>query len=279
MSKKNLYRPYPARIEKKTEETPDTFTFKLVFEDDDVKNNFSFKAGQFAEYSVFGEGECTFCIASSPTREGFVECTFKKAGRVTNALSCLQEGDVIGFRGPYGNTFPVEKWEGKNILFVAGGIGLAPVRCVIWNVLDQRDKFGDVTIAYGARNEEDLVYKHELKEWEERDDVKLITTIDTSDNSPNWKGNVGFVPDILSMEKPSSDNAICVICGPPVMIKITLIVLQEMGFTPDSIYTTLENKMKCGFGKCGRCNIGKVFVCQDGPVFSMEEINKLPPEF
>ena len=279
MSEKNLYRPYLARIEKITEETPDTLTFRLVFEDEEVRNSFTFKTGQFAEYSVFGEGECTFCIASPPTRKGYVECTFKKAGRVTTALSSLQEGDVIGFRGPYGNVFPVEEWEGKNLLYIAGGIGLAPVRCAIWTALDQREKFGDVTIVYGARSEADLVYKHELKEWDERDDVKLITTIDSADNSPDWKGNTGFVPNILSKEKPSSDNTIAVLCGPPIMIKLTLPVLEELGFTPDRIYTTLENRMKCGFGKCGRCNIGKVFVCVDGPVFTFEEINKLPPEF
>jgi len=279
MADKNIYRPYLARIEQIIDETPDTKTFRLVFVDEEVRNNFSFNAGQFAEYSVFGEGESTFCIASSPTREGYVECTFKRVGRVTKALSALQEGDLIGFRGPYGNVFPVEKWEGKNLLFIAGGIGLAPVRCVIWAALDEREKYKDVTIIYGARTEEDLVYKHELEEWGNRKDVKLIKTVDNTDKSILWRGEVGYVPDILRKAAPQSENTIAIICGPPIMIKLTLPVLQDLGFSPENIFTTLENRMKCGFGKCGRCNIGKYFVCKDGPVFTLEEINKLPPEF
>ena len=146
-------------------------------------------------------------------------------------------------------------------------------------VLDQRDKFGDVTILYGARTEEDLVYKYELEEWENRKDVNLIKTIDNNDKSILWRGEVGYVPDILRKAHPSSDNTIAIICGPPIMIKLTLPVLQELGFAPETIFTTLENRMKCGFGKCGRCNIGKYFVCKDGPVFTLEDINKLPPEF
>jgi len=279
MADQNIYKPYLARIENITVETPDTKTLKLVFVDEDVRNNFKFKAGQFGEYSVFGEGESTFCIASSPTRNGYIECTFRKVGRVTKALSLLQPGDVIGFRGPYGNTFPIDEWAGMNLVFIAGGIGLAPIRCVIWNALDNRDKFKDITIVYGARTFYDLVYKHELEEWKNRGDAKVVVTVDPGPQDPSWKGEVGFVPTIVEKTAPSPENTIAVICGPPIMIKLTLPVLSKLGFKPDKIYTTLENRMKCGVGMCGRCNVGKFFVCKDGPVFTLEQTEKMPPEF
>jgi len=275
----NMYLPYKMRIEKITEEAPFVKTFKLVFDDPAEAEKFTFKTGQFGEYSVFGEGESTFCIASSPTRKGYIECTFREAGRVTSALAQREEGDIIGFRGPYGNIFPIEEWYGKNILFIAGGIALPPMRSVIWNVLDLRDKFKDITIIYGARSEKDLVYKHELKEWEERPDVNLIVTVDPGGDTPGWKGKVGFVPPVLKEAAPSSANAVSVLCGPPIMIKLTMPVLQELGFAPKDIYTTLENRMKCGFGKCGHCSVGPYYVCKDGPVLTYEQLLKLPPEF
>jgi sulfhydrogenase subunit gamma (sulfur reductase) len=275
----NIYKPYLMEIENIIEETPDVRTFRLKFKNSVDSEKFEFKAGQFGEYSVLGEGESTFCVASSPTRKGYIECTFRKAGRVTNALANLEVGDTVGFRGPYGNTFPVEEWEGKNLLYIAGGIALPPMRCVIWNTVDLRDKYKDITIVYGARTVADLVYKHELKEWEERPDIKLITTVDPGGQTPDWKGEIGFVPMVLEKLAPSSDNTIAVLCGPPVMIKFTMPVLKKLGFRDKDIYTTLENRMKCGFGKCGRCNVGKVFVCKDGPVFSYEQILTLPEEY
>ena len=275
----NIYKPYLMEIENIIEETPDVRTFRLKFKNSDEAEKFAFKAGQFGEYSVLGEGESTFCVASSPTRKGYIECTFRKAGRVTNSLSNLEIGDTVGFRGPYGNTFPVEEWEGKNLLYIAGGIALPPMRCVIWNTVDLRDKYKDITIVYGARTVSDLVYKNELKEWEERPDIRLITTVDPGGQTPDWKGEIGFVPMVLEKLAPSSDNTVAVLCGPPVMIKFTMPVLKKLGFQDKDIYTTLENRMKCGFGKCGRCNVGKVFVCKDGPVFSYEQILTLPEEY
>ena len=165
MSSNNIYLPYLMRIEKITEEAPGVKTFRLKFEDEAEGRAFSFRAGQFAEYSAFGEGECTFCIASPPTRHGYVECTFRRAGRVTTGLSKLEEGDTMGFRGPFGNSFPIEQWEGKSLLFVAGGIALPPMRCVIENALDLRDRFKDITIIYGAKSVGDLVYKDKLREY------------------------------------------------------------------------------------------------------------------
>jgi NAD(P)H-flavin reductase len=279
MMSDNIYKPYLMEIEKIIEETPDVRTFRLKFKNGEEAEQFSFKAGQFGEYSVLGEGESTFCIASSPTRGDYIECTFRKAGRVTNALANLEVGDTVGFRGPYGNIFPVEKWEGKNLLYIAGGIALPPMRCVIWNTIDLREKYKDIIIVYGARTVSDLVYKHELKEWNDRPDIELVTTVDPGGQTPEWNGEIGFVPAVLDKLAPSSENTVAILCGPPVMIKFTIPVLKKLGFQDKDIYTTLENRMKCGFGKCGRCNIGSTYVCKDGPVFTYSQLKSLPDEY
>ena len=199
-----------------------------------MREGFAFKAGQFGEYGVFGAGESTFCIASSPTREGYIECSFKAIGKVTSALREVNVGDTVGFRGPYGNWFPVDDWKGKDVVFVAGGIGLAPVRCVIWNVLDRRDEFGDVTIVYGARSVDDLVYKRELEEWGSRSDVKMVTTVDPGGETPDWTGEVGYVTPVVEKTAPKADNAVAVVCGPPIVVKFTLPVLEQLGFADDA---------------------------------------------
>jgi sulfhydrogenase subunit gamma (sulfur reductase) len=275
----NIYMPYLMKVEKITWEAPGVRTFMLKFVNEEDQDRFDFKAGQFGEYSVYGSGECTFCIASSPTRKGYIECTFRQTGKVTNALAGCEEGSIIGFRGPYGNIFPIDEWKGKNLLFIAGGIALPPMRCVIWNTLDLRDNFKDITIIYGARSVKDLVYKHELDDWKMRKDVRLITTVDPGGESPDWHGEVGFVPTIVEKASPSSENTVAIVCGPPVMIKFTFPVLAKLGFTDENIYTTLENRMKCGFGKCGRCNVGKYYVCKDGPVFTLAQLKDLPDEY
>jgi len=275
----NLYQPQLAAVTAITEETVDTRTFRLEFKDEAFARDFSFRAGQFGEYSVFGAGESTFCIASPPTRDGYIECTVKAAGKVTAELAEVNVGDTLGFRGPYGNWFPVDDWLGKDLVFIAGGIGLAPVRCVVWNVLDRRAEFGAVTIVYGARSVGDLVYKRELEEWAARDDVTLVTTVDPGGETPDWTGKVGFVTPIVEEAAPSAQNAVAVLCGPPIVVKLTLPVLETLGFASDAVYTTLENRMKCGVGKCGRCNIGPVYVCKDGPVFTAAQLQALPAEF
>lgn len=275
----NIYKPYLMTVIDTIDEAPGVRTLRLKFQNEDEGKAFTFKAGQFAEYSVFGEGECTFCIASPPTRKEYIECTFRQVGRVTTALRNVEVGDTIGFRGPYGNVFPIEQWEGKNLLFVAGGIALPPMRCVIWNCLDLRERYKNVTIIYGAKTVADLVYKRELKEWDERPDVTLVTTVDPGGETKDWTGKIGFVPTVLEQIAPSSENCVAVVCGPPIMIKFTLPVLDKLGFKPEDIYTTLENRMKCGLGKCGRCNVGGVYICKDGPVFTAAQLKNLPDEF
>jgi sulfhydrogenase subunit gamma (sulfur reductase) len=274
----NIYQPHLMEIIKVLPETEDTKTFHIQFQDPAVKEIFSFLSGQFAEYSVFGEGEATFCISSSPTRRDHLEFSVKRVGRVTQALHQLNPGDVIGFRGPYGNHFPLERLKGKNLVFIGGGIGLAPLRSLIQNVLDNRLDYGEISILYGARTPQDLCFKYDLESWNQNPTVRMTTTVDMGGNG--WKGKVGLVPMVLQEMAPSPHDAVAVTCGPPIMIRYTLLALEKLGFTPAQTWTTLEMKMKCGVGKCGRCNIGPLYVCKDGPVFSYEEIRSfLSDEF
>ena len=266
----NVYLPHIAVVEKIIEETPSVLTFHFNLKDEKLRKEFTFESGQFGEYSVFGVGEATFCISSSPTRPDHLEAAVARVGTVTNALHRLGVGAEIGFRGPFGNSFPLDYLKGRNLVFAAGGIGLAPLRSLIWNVLDNRDQYGDVTIVYGARSPQDLSFKYDLDAWEKDKTVKMTTTVDRGDDS--WKGTVGFVPQVLEQAAPAAKNAAAIVCGPPVMIRFTFPVLEKLGFTPEQMITTLEKRMKCGVGKCGRCNIGEIYVCRDGPVFSFAEI-------
>jgi NAD(P)H-flavin reductase len=279
MTEQNIYLPHLMRIARITQEAPGVRTFRLEFLDQAAADGFAFETGQFGLYSAFGDGESTFCIASAPTRRGYIECTFREVGRVTAALADKEVGDVVGFRGPYGNHFPIDEWRGRNLVFIAGGIALPPLRSVIWNCLDLRDRFQDISIVYGARSVADLVYKDELKEWQERPDVNLVVTVDPGGETPDWQGRVGFVPLVLEQLAPSPVGTIALVCGPPIMIKLTLPVLAKLGFAPENIYTTLENRMKCGLGKCGRCNTGSSYVCKDGPVYTLDQLNRLPAEY
>ncbi|HUC84550.1 MAG TPA: 4Fe-4S dicluster domain-containing protein, partial [Candidatus Acidoferrales bacterium] len=262
----NIYRPYLMRIAALRDETPDVRTLRLEFVDAKEGEAFNFRVGQFGLYSALGEGEATFCIASSSTRKGYLECTFRQAGRVTRALRRLNVGDLMGFRGPYGNSFPVESWRGKDLLFIAGGIALPPMRSVIQYCLDHRPDYGDITIIYGAKTWSDHVYKEELAEWEARPDVKLWLCVD-------WKGGpkglieeaaeddwrplnlkspgdslldrqhrryTGFVPQLVEAARPSAANRVAVLCGPPIMIKFTLQSLKKLGFESGNVFTTLE---------------------------------------
>jgi NAD(P)H-flavin reductase len=269
----NVYLPHIAVIEKIIDETPGERairTFHFNFKDEKLREEFSFESGQFAEYSVLGIGEAPFCISSSPTRRDHLEFAVLRIGKVTNALHRLSVGAEIGFRGPYGNSFPLDFLQGKNLVFVAGGIGLAPLRSLIWNVIDTRDKYEKVDIIYGARSPDDLCFKYDVDTWGKDKTVNMVTTVDKGDES--WTGRVGFVPQILEQVAPSASNAVAIVCGPPIMIRFTFPVLEKLGFTPEQMITTLEKRMKCGIGKCGRCNIGNLYVCRDGPVFTYAQI-------
>ena len=278
---KNPYFPHIATLTKiKIEsDAKDTKTFDVVIDDEKARADFKHSPGQFAEISVLGYGEAPISITSSPTQKESLQFCVKGIGVVTTALHSMSEGEKIAIRGPYGNVFPVDVIKGKDIVFVAGGIGLAPLRSLINYMLDDENRkdFKDITIIYGARSPGDLLFKDELAEWERRSDVKYHVTVDKGDDE--WKGKVGFVPQLLKEVAPKSTDAVGLTCGPPIMIKFVLKELVDLGFKDEDIITTLEMRMKCGMGMCGRCNIGKVYVCKDGPVFSLADLNKMPMEY
>jgi len=270
----NIYLPHLATIIEIEAQTPDTTMLRVTLDDPTLAQSFTYRPGQFAELSIFGVGECPISIASTPTRKGFLEFCVRAVGQVTNALYELDVGSKIGVRGPYGNPFPLPELEGRNLLFIGGGIGLAPLRSLINYVLDNRDHYGEVELIYGARSPQDLAFKDELKLWGEQEGVTVYLTVDRGDE--RWRGPVGFVPSFLREIAPSPQEKVAFTCGPPIMIKLVMEALEEMGFPPDHMVTTLEMKMKCGVGKCGRCNIGSRYICRDGPVFTLEQLKALP---
>jgi NAD(P)H-flavin reductase len=255
----------------------DLKTFKLEFQKKADKERFykQFVPGQFAEISAFGFGESPIGIASSPTEEDYLLFTIKKAGKVTTQFHDSKVGKVLGIRGPFGNGFPIDELHGKNLVIVGGGFAFTTLRSLITYILAKgnRSKFGKLDVIYGCRNPGEFCFKQTLAEWEQRDDMNLTLTIDRE--VEGWTKKVGFVPTITKEVAPSPENAVVIVCGPPIMLKYTLPVLRELGFADENILLSLEMRMKCGIGKCGRCNVGKKFVCIDGPVFSQAELNLL----
>ncbi len=272
----NPYLPEVGTVIDVIQETPNIKSFRVRFDDPEVMANFSFSPGQVGQLGIFGVGESTFAINSSPSEKEYLQFSVMKAGEVTSALHTLSVGDKVGIRAPMGCGFPVEEWKGKKILYVMGGIGSAALRATIAYTLEHRDDYAGISILYGARSPQDLTYKYDIEVWEAREDVDAVITVDRE--APGWSKKVGFVPAVLEEMAPKPENTIAITCGPPIMIKFVLQSLQKLQFADEQIYTTLEKRMKCGIGICGRCNVGPKYVCVDGPVFSMAELRELPDE-
>ncbi len=276
----NIYVPRSMKILRIIDETDDREikSFDLVPTNGGAEP-FRFVPGQFCELSIVGEGEAPFGIASAPAEESFVRFTVKRIGRVTSRLHSLAPDAVIGMRGPLGNGFPLDAFAGRDIVVIGGGFAFTTLRSLLIEMMqeDERERFGKLSVVYGVREPGLFLYREDLAVWEARNDVDVLLTIDAP--VPGWDGQVGFVPQAVQDLAPSAENAVAVICGPPIMIRFTLPVLLELGFAREAIYTSLENRMQCGVGKCGRCNVGHKYVCIDGPVFSMAELDELPPEY
>jgi sulfhydrogenase subunit gamma (sulfur reductase) len=264
----HLYLPVTARIAETRQLTNLEKLFTIELPDG---LSLGHRPGQFVEVSALGIGEAPISISSSPSRSnGSFELCVRKVGDVTSALHSLGTGDALGVRGPFGHGFPIEKFRGKDMLFAPGGLGLAPLRSLINQVLDERALFGRVIILYGARNPDELLFKEELAEWEQRADVELHVTVDRGDE--NWTGNVGVITTLFRQVSVYARNTVAVTCGPPVMYRFVLMELMGKGISEGNIYLSLERRMKCGVGKCGHCQINSVYACQSGPVFAYSEM-------
>jgi NAD(P)H-flavin reductase len=278
----NPYQPVPALIAGTVVETDDQLlkSFELTFErEEDHARFFSeYRPGQFCQLSIFGKGEAPFGVASATWEGDFVRFTANRIGLFTRALHEMRAGDSIGVRGPLGNWYPIEKWRDQNIVVIGGGYAFTTLYALTKHLLHPsvRGQYGDLSVIYGARNSGLFLYKQDIATWYERDDITLYQTIDNPEEG--WPYRVGFVPAVTREIAPSPKNAVVFVCGPPIMIRFTLLELYQLGFPADHIYTSLEKRMKCGIGKCGRCNIGHKYVCKDGPVFSFAQLRELPQE-
>ncbi len=276
----NPYIPFPMRIEGIILETEDRKikTFILGFLREEDRERFTYVPGQFAEVSVFGKGEAPFGMASTPTRPERLEFSVSTIGVVTGALHDMETGEIVGVRGPLGNGYPLEALEGKNLLLIGGGFGFSTLRSLTNYILDEKNRkaFGNLTVMYGARKPGLLLYKEDLELWRQRSDLQVHLTVDAE--ADGWQGHVGLVPDVVRSVMPSAENTVAIVCGPPIMMKFTLPVVKGLGFGDENILFSLEMQMKCGIGKCGRCNVGSKYVCSDGPVFSQSQLARLTGE-
>jgi sulfite reductase subunit B len=265
-----IFRPETARIVAARMLNQTEKYFRVVL---DHGGPLGHRPGQFIEVSIFGVGEAPISICSSPTQEDSFELCVRKAGNLTGALHKLEAGAAVGVRGPYGNGFDVDAMRGADVLFVAGGLGLAPARSVIKYVLDRRRDYGKVTILYGAKNPTEQLFREDLAEWDNRPDCDFHMSVDRADES--WKGNVGVITTLFKHVKVDPKKAYAIIVGPPVMYKFAILEALSMGIGEGRILCSLERRMKCGVGKCGHCQIGNFYVCKDGPVFSYSQIKRL----
>lgn len=272
----NPYIPIKAKIERIADETDDTKTFTMRPQGQKGKPKFSFKPGQFFQLTVFGVGEAPISVCSSPSDNPPIQMSIRKIGSVTEAMHEARVGNFVGLRGPYGNGWPMDKLKGRDVVLVAGGIGMAPLRPLMLTLPSTRSESGKVTLCYGARTPSLLMYKSEHQGWI-RSGAAVRLAVDKADGS--WDGRVGVVPSLLDDLEVNTANAVACVCGPPVMIKFTMKKLVELGYRPDNIYASLESMMRCGIGKCGHCHFGDKHVCLDGPVFSYNEMLSLPKGF
>jgi len=270
--KAEIYMPAVAVVTGVKRETPTISTFTLVPEEP-----FAFQAGQFVELCVPGVGEAPFTPSSSPAVQDRLEVTVMRVGRVTEALHHMGEGEKVGLRGPLGKPYPLERFRGKEVLIVGGGVGLAPLRALLYALLAEKDQYPRIIVRYGARTPADIVYREELEgAWRGISGLDVLVTVDEGDME--WKGPVGVVTRILEGEYLRADvqRGVAVVCGPPVMMKFATLKLLELGYTPERIYLSMEKNMSCGVGKCGHCRIGTFYACKDGPVFSFDRIKDFP---
>jgi len=264
--------PVPAVIEDIQEEIEDVRSYFFRFEDPALERAFAIRSGQFVMCTIFGAGEFAVSLPWSPEKDRR-HLSVRKVGKVTAALHELRIGDRIGIRGPFGNGFPFEAIQGKNVVYVAGGIGLIPLRSSIVHVLLHREKFGRLILLYGARSTRDLMYRPNIEDWRKRDGFETFVTIDRPE--PGWTGEVGFVHTLIEKANVPVENTAAFVCGPPVMFNSVIKELSGRGLKDDGIISTLERHMKCGIGKCQHCAIGRTLVCTDGPVYTYKQIKTL----
>jgi len=269
--------PYLGEIAQVTDLASEIKLFRVKMLNGGSEAFADFKPGQFAFVSAFGYGEAPFGIANIPQRGPYLDFAVNRLGNVTTALHELGDGDIVGVRGPMGNWFPMDEFMGKNLIVIGGGIGGAPLRPVIQYVLDHRADYGHLTILWAARNPSLLVFTDEYDEWSAAPDTELHLTVDNPDQQ--WDRNVGLITQLLEKVNPSPIDAVSITCGPPIMIHFVGKLLEKLSFDPANNYVTLEARMHCGLGKCGRCNLGEKLVCVDGPVFTMKEVGELLESF
>lgn len=271
----NPYQPAVAHIVRIHRMVADNHLFTVRFADDRQAAAFRHRPGQFVMLSVPGAGEAPISISSSPTRPEVLELCVRRVGRVTNALYRLRATDHVGVRGPYGNGFPVERLEGNDLLLVAGGLGMAPLRSLLWYALDRRDRFGAVTLMYGARTPADMLFRDELVSLADRRDLSCLLTVDR-DPVGGWTQRVGLLPSLFDGVTFQPGRTHAAVCGPPIVYRLVLDRLLALGFSKDRILMSLERRMKCGIGKCGHCSVGYKYTCLHGPIFSYWDAINLP---
>ena len=269
----NPYRPWPARITsiRTLTENEKLFEFRLI--DDRIREAFCHQPGQFVELSIFGVGEAPISISSSTTKRGFIELCVRKTGTFTEELHKMQCGDIVGIRGPFGRGFPIEEMRGHDVLLVAGGLGIAPLRSLINHIHDERSDFGKIIIIYGSRSPQDIMFREQFEMWKHRKDFELHLTVDNPDDT--WDGEVGVVTKPFAQLEIDPDTTFGAMCGPPVMYRFVVEEMRKKHISYDHIYMSFERHMKCGMGKCGHCQIGHQYCCIDGPVFNYWEAKNI----